>query len=105
MARKPVSNNSGCVLSGTAVVRVLVVEDFGPFLQFIRSTLEERHDLQVIGKVSDGLEAVREAVELEPDLILMDIRTAIAKWNRGRSTNSQAGSEIQNNLLESRKLR
>lgn len=73
MTRKPVSNNSGCVLTGAAGVRVLIVEDFGPFLQFICSTLGERHDLQVIGKVSDGLEAVREAVELKPDLILMDI--------------------------------
>ena len=30
-------------------------------------------DLQVIGEVSDGLEAVQQAVELQPDLILLDI--------------------------------
>jgi len=35
--------------------------------------LGKRRDLQVIGEVADGLEAVREAVELKPDLILMDI--------------------------------
>jgi DNA-binding NarL/FixJ family response regulator len=60
-------------LSRAAAVRVLVVEDFEPFLQFISSTLGKRRDLQVIGEVSDGLEAVQEAVELKPDLILMDI--------------------------------
>jgi len=60
-------------LSGAAAVRVLVVEDFEPFLQFISSTLAKRRDLQVIGEVSDGLETVQKAVELEPDLILMDI--------------------------------
>jgi len=54
-------------------VRVLVVEDFAPFRQFISSTLKKRPDLQVIGEVSDGLEAVRKAEELQPDLILMDV--------------------------------
>jgi DNA-binding NarL/FixJ family response regulator len=54
-------------------VRVLVVEDFAPFRQFIRSTLGERTDWQVIGEVADGLEAVRKAEELKPDLILLDI--------------------------------
>ena len=35
--------------------------------------LEKRRDLQVIGEVADGLEAVQKAVELKPDLILLDI--------------------------------
>jgi DNA-binding NarL/FixJ family response regulator len=72
-ADKPEPNNGRCGLSRAAAVRVLVVEDFEPFLQFISSMLEKRRDLEVIGEVSDGLEAVQEAVELKPDLILMDI--------------------------------
>jgi len=52
---------------------VLVVEDLGPFRRFIRSTLQARFDLQVIAEVSDGLEAVQKAEELQPDLILLDI--------------------------------
>ena len=54
-------------------VRVLVVEDFVPFRQFICSTLASLDGLQVIGDVSDGLEAVQKAQELQPDLILLDI--------------------------------
>ena len=54
-------------------MRVLVVEDFAPFGQFIRSTLAGRMDMQVIGEVTDGLEAVQKAVLLQPDLILLDI--------------------------------
>ena len=54
-------------------LRVLVVEDFAPFWQFIRSTLAERPDVQVIGEVADGLEAVHKAEVLEPDLVLLDI--------------------------------
>jgi DNA-binding NarL/FixJ family response regulator len=54
-------------------IRVLVVEDFAPFRQFIRSTLAKRPGLQVVCEVSDGLEAVHKAEELKPDLILLDI--------------------------------
>lgn len=59
--------------SGVSSIRVLVVEDFLPFRQFIRSTLEKNNGLQVISEVSDGLEAVRKAEELKPDLIVLDI--------------------------------
>jgi DNA-binding NarL/FixJ family response regulator len=54
-------------------VRVLVVDDFEPFLRFIRSMLQERPELQIICEVSDGLEAFQKAEELQPDLILLDI--------------------------------
>lgn len=56
-----------------ANVRVLVVEDFEPFRRFVRSMLGKRPDLQIVGEVSDGLEAVRKAEELLPDLILLDV--------------------------------
>jgi DNA-binding NarL/FixJ family response regulator len=54
-------------------MRVLVVEDFAPFWQVIRSTLAQRPDVQVVGEVADGLEAVHKAEILEPDLVLLDI--------------------------------
>ena len=54
-------------------VRVLVVDDFEPFRRFVRSTLGERPDLQVIGEASDGLEAVRKAEDLKPDMMVLDI--------------------------------
>jgi DNA-binding NarL/FixJ family response regulator len=49
------------------------VEDYEPFRRFVCSTLEKRPELQVIGEVSDGLEAVHKAEELRPDLILLDV--------------------------------
>jgi DNA-binding NarL/FixJ family response regulator len=56
-----------------SVVRVLVVEDFARFRQFVCAALGSRQDLQVVGEASDGLEAVQKAVELKSDLVLMDI--------------------------------
>lgn len=58
---------------GMSSVRVLVVEDFEPFRRFVCSTLGNRPELQVVCEVSDGLEAVQKAEELQPDLILLDI--------------------------------
>jgi DNA-binding NarL/FixJ family response regulator len=51
----------------------LVVEDFKPFRSFISSLFQEKQELYVLHEVSDGAEAVRCALELNPDLILMDI--------------------------------
>ncbi|MFZ0799424.1 MAG: response regulator transcription factor [Terriglobales bacterium] len=55
------------------MVRILLAEDFLPFRHFIRSTLSQRPNLQVVCEVCDGQEAVQKAVELKPDLILLDI--------------------------------
>jgi DNA-binding NarL/FixJ family response regulator len=57
----------------TSSTRILVVDDYGPFRQFICSTLRTRPELQIVGEVSDGLEAVHKAEELRPDLIVLDI--------------------------------
>jgi DNA-binding NarL/FixJ family response regulator len=57
----------------TSSVRVLVVEDSEPFRRFFCSTLGKRAELQIIGEVTDGLQAVQKAEELQPDLIVLDI--------------------------------
>jgi len=58
---------------GARSIRVLVVEDFEPWRRFISSTLQKQPELEISGQISDGLEAVRQAQELQPDLILLDI--------------------------------
>jgi DNA-binding NarL/FixJ family response regulator len=55
------------------LIRVLIVEDHLPFRRFISASLNENSTLQIIGEVSDGLEAIQKAVQLKPDLILLDI--------------------------------
>jgi DNA-binding NarL/FixJ family response regulator len=50
-----------------------LIDDYEPWRRFLCSILEKETQLQVIAEVSDGLEAVRKAQELQPDLILLDI--------------------------------
>ena len=55
------------------VVRILVVEDDSFWQETILRKLQEQRSLQVIAIAADGLEAVRNAEELQPDLVLLDI--------------------------------
>ena len=71
--QQPAWQNSCRSIATTPTIRVLVVEDFAPFLEFICSILRKESGLQIIGEVSDGLAAVQKAEELQPDLILLDI--------------------------------
>jgi Response regulator containing a CheY-like receiver domain and an HTH DNA-binding domain len=60
-------------LGQAAPVRILVAEDFVPYRRFTCSKLASLGGLQVVGEASDGLEAIQKAVELRPDLIVLDI--------------------------------
>ena len=57
----------------TSSIRVLIVEDFAPFREFLLAKLQNMREVQDVRVVSDGLEAVREAQRLQPHLILLDI--------------------------------
>ena len=54
-------------------LRLLVVDDYEPFLRVVRSILQLRNDLQIVDEASDSLEAVQKAKALRPDLVLLDI--------------------------------
>jgi DNA-binding NarL/FixJ family response regulator len=54
-------------------IRVLVVDDYEPVRRFVCSTLGKRPAFQIVGEASDGVAAVRQAEELKPDLVLLDI--------------------------------
>jgi len=61
------------LLMTTSTIRVLVVEDYAPWVRFISSELQKVANLRVVGEVADGEEAVQQAQELQPDLIMLDI--------------------------------
>lgn len=55
-------------------MRIVIAEDHPMFRGGVRSLLAMTDDLEVVGEASDGDEAVKLAGELQPDLMLMDIR-------------------------------
>lgn len=54
-------------------IRIMVVDDHEMVRRGICSYLETEEDLEVVGQANSGQSAVRLALELEPDVILMDL--------------------------------
>ena len=55
-------------------IKVMIVDDHTLFRQGLRKVLECYEEVQVIGEASDGKEAIARVAELQPDVVLMDIR-------------------------------
>jgi DNA-binding NarL/FixJ family response regulator len=55
-------------------IRILVVDDHTLFREGLTALLQSAADIEVVGEASSGAEAIALAAELQPDIILMDIR-------------------------------
>ena len=56
------------------MIRVLLVDDQALLRSGLRALLDAEAGISVVGEAADGAEAQRLATELEPDVVLMDIR-------------------------------
>ncbi len=55
-------------------IRVLVVDDHALFRRGLQMVLEQEPDIEVVGEAASGEEAVAQAAETLPDIVLMDVR-------------------------------
>jgi DNA-binding NarL/FixJ family response regulator len=56
-----------------ASMRTLIVDDSGTMRRVLRAVLNGYHGLEVIGEAANGEEAIQQAQNLMPDLIIMDL--------------------------------
>ncbi|MDZ4350959.1 MAG: response regulator transcription factor [Xanthomonadaceae bacterium] len=59
------------------MIRVLLVDDQNLVRQGIRSLLELSENIRVVAEASDGQQAVERIPEVEPDVVLMDMRMPV----------------------------
>jgi DNA-binding NarL/FixJ family response regulator len=54
-------------------IRVLIADDHRLFSEALDAILASEPEIEVVGRAGNGEEAVEQALELQPDVILMDI--------------------------------
>ena len=53
--------------------KILIADDHRVVIEGIKSALQEHPEFEVVGEVTDGLQAVESARSLGPDIVIMDI--------------------------------
>lgn len=54
-------------------LRILLVDDHVLVREGMRILIQRESDMEVVGEAADGMEALRQAIELKPDVVVMDI--------------------------------
>jgi two-component system nitrate/nitrite response regulator NarL len=54
-------------------IRVLLVDDHSLFRSGIRSLLQRHAEFAVVGEAADGVEGIKRAKQLKPDVVLLDL--------------------------------
>jgi DNA-binding NarL/FixJ family response regulator len=56
------------------ILEVFIVDDHTFYREGVRAMLERTVGVQVVGEAADCAEAVKKVLELQPDVVLMDVR-------------------------------
>ena len=54
-------------------IRVLIADDHGVIRAGLRALLNGEPDVEVVGEATNGQETLRQAADLRPDIILLDV--------------------------------
>ena len=77
--------------------RVLLVDDDDEFAEALHALLDDDERVEVVARARDGVEAVRLATELEPDVVSMDV--AMPRMDGLTATKLIAQSQPQTRVI------
>jgi two-component system, NarL family, response regulator LiaR len=90
------------------MIRVLIVDDHAVVREGLRTFLELQDGLEVIGEAADGRQAVDQAEQLRPDVILMDLvmpkLDGVAAMRELRARESSARVIVLTSFLDDERL-
>jgi DNA-binding NarL/FixJ family response regulator len=77
------------------MISLLLVDDQGIIREGLRSLLESKNDLTILGEAENGQMAVELALSLKPDVVLMDVRMPIMDGVAATRTLTERAPEIK----------
>lgn len=54
-------------------IRIMIIDDHSLFRSGINMVLQREAEFEVVGEASDGLEGLKRAIQLKPDVLLLDL--------------------------------
>jgi DNA-binding NarL/FixJ family response regulator len=60
-----------------ATIKILIADDHPLIRQGLRVIIESQPDLELVGEASNGEQAVRKALALHPDIVIMDLQMPV----------------------------
>jgi len=79
------------------MIRILLVDDHAVVRQGFRMILGAQPDMEIVGEAGNGREAVSQAAELQPDVVVMDV--AMPELNGIEATRRIAESSPRSRVL------
>lgn len=75
-------------------IRILLVDDHTLFRSGLKALLSRQADFEIVGEASDGLEGVKLAEQLKPDLVLLDLDMPVMNGTEGLAQMLAANREL-----------
>jgi len=82
-------------------IKILIADDHPLIRQGLRVVIEAQPDLELVGEVSNGEQAVRQSLALHPDIVIMDLQMPVKDGLTATREITQADAHVQVLILTS----